>query len=132
MAAMFQKQQRSYLFFERRNICDWQIIFNFGHLNCNAASCMHNCDNQCCLNSICVEGSLACQCGETCCSDYEHQKPGATNMCHLPKDSLSISCEATNCIYNTNKKCDADHVDISGIKAVTEDDTVCTTFQARG
>lgn len=30
------------------------------------------------------------------------------------------------------KKCDADHVDISGIKAVTEDDTVCTTFQARG
>ena len=56
----------------------------------------------------------------------------ATNMCHLPKDSLSISCEATNCIYNTNKKCDADHVDISGIKAVTEDDTVCTTFQARG
>ena len=90
-----------------------------GNLNCNAASCMHNCDNQCCLNSICVEGSLACQCGETCCSDYEHQKPGATNMCHLPKDSLSISCEA-------------DHVDISGIKAVTEDDTVCTTFQARG
>ena len=76
--------------------------------------------------------SSACQCGETCCSDYEHQKPGATNMCHLPKDSLSISCEATNCIYNTNKKCDADHVDISGIKAVTEDDTVCTTFQARG
>ena len=90
-----------------------------GNLNCNAASCMHNCDNQCCLNSICVEGSSACQCGETCCSDYEHQKPGATNMCHLPKDSLSISCEATNCIYNTNKKCDADHVDISGIKAVT-------------
>lgn len=74
-----------------------------GNLNCNAASCMHNCDNQCCLNSICVEGSSACQCGETCCSDYEHQKPGATNMCHLPKDSLSISCEATNCIYNTNK-----------------------------
>ena len=103
-----------------------------GNLNCNAASCMHNCDNQCCLNSICVEGSSACQCGETCCSDYEHQKPGATNMCHLPKDSLSISCEATNCIYNTNKKCDTDHVDISGIKAVTEDDTVCTTFQARG
>lgn len=28
-----------------------------GNLNCNAASCMHNCDNQCCLNSICVEGS---------------------------------------------------------------------------
>ena len=56
-----------------------------GNLNCNAASCMHNCDNQCCLNSICVEGSSACQCGETCCSDYEHQKPGATNMCHLPK-----------------------------------------------
>ena len=103
-----------------------------GNLNCNAASCMHNCDNQCCLNSICVEGSSACRCGETCCGDYEHQKPGATNMCHLPKDSLSISCEATNCIYNTNKKCDADHVDISGIKAVTEDDTVCTTFQARG
>ena len=31
-----------------------------GNLNCNAASCMHNCDNQCCLNSICVEGSSAC------------------------------------------------------------------------
>jgi hypothetical protein len=52
-------------------------------------------------------------------------------MCHMPKDSLTISCQATNCIYNTNKKCDADHVDISGIKAVTENDTVCTTFQAR-
>ena len=48
----------------------------------------------------------------------------------MPKDSLSISCEATNCIYNCNKKCDADHVDISGIKATTEKDTVCATFQA--
>ena len=101
-----------------------------GNLNCNAASCVNNCDDHCCLNSICVDGSSACECDDTCCSDYQHKKDSSTNMFHMPKDSLSISCEATNCIQNCNKKCDADHVDISGIKATTEKDTVCATFQA--
>lgn len=101
------------------------------NLNCNAASCVNNCDNKCCLSSICVDGSSACHCDETCCNDYQHKSESAGNMCHMPKDSLSISCEATNCVYNSNKKCDAEHVDISGIKASTSSDTVCATFQER-
>ena len=102
------------------------------NLSCMVASCSHNDSNQCCLNAIKVEGCQACSCSDTYCGSFnENEMSSGMNACSSPKSTLSISCEVTSCKYNNANKCDADHVDISGIKATNARETVCTTFQAK-
>ena len=98
---------------------------------CNVKSCCHNEDNCCCLSSIEVNGSNACNCEDTCCGSYFEDKSGEKNSAQTPHVSLSIACQATNCMYNDDKVCHADHVDISGIRATAADETVCATFQEK-
>jgi hypothetical protein len=89
-------------------------------LDCNVKSCCHNEDNCCCLSSIEVNGSNACNCEDTCCGSYFEDKSGEKNSAQTPHVSLSIACQATNCMYNDDKVCHADHVDISGIQPLTK------------
>ena len=91
----------------------------------------HNEDNCCCLSSIEVNGSNACNCEDTCCGSYFEDKSGEKNSAQTPHVSLSIACQATNCMYNDDKVCHADHVDISGIRATAAHETVCATFQEK-
>ena len=100
-------------------------------LDCNVKSCCHNEDNCCCLSSIEVNGSNACNCEDTCCGSYFEDKSGEKNSAQTPHVSLSIACQATNCMYNDDKVCHADHVDISGIRATAAHETVCATFQEK-
>ena len=81
-------------------------------LDCNVKSCCHNEDNCCCLS-------------------YFEDKSGEKNSAQTPHVSLSIACQATNCMYNDDKVCHADHVDISGIRATAAHETVCATFQEK-
>lgn len=104
-------------------------------LGCNAASCMYNADSCCCLSSIHVHGKSADSVGDTCCGDYK-EKDGSSIKNSMgsdacPKLTLSISCDATNCIYNSMNSCEADHIDISGLCATDSSDTVCTSFKCR-
>ena len=99
--------------------------------NKETKSCEHNKDYCCCLSSIKVEGHDACNCDNTCCSSYDEASESATNSAKSPKLNLSIACEADNCIYNEDKLCNADHVDISGICATDADETVCSTFTCK-
>lgn len=101
-------------------------------LGCNVNACSHNKDNCCCLSSIEVHGNSACKCDETCCgSFYEADSETAKNASESPKINLSISCEASNCVYNEDKKCSADHIDISGICAQDASETVCASFKCK-
>lgn len=100
-------------------------------LGCNVKSCEHNKDNCCCLSSIQVTGSSACNCDNTCCSSYDEASKSASNSAKTPKLNLSIACEAVNCIYNEEKRCNANHVDISGVCATNEEETVCATFSRK-
>ena len=100
-------------------------------LGCNVTSCTHNNEQRCCLNSIEVKGNNACQCDETCCGSYFEEKSGSKNAAEAPKVNLSINCEATNCVYNHSQKCNAEHVDISGIRATASDETICATFRSK-
>ena len=101
-------------------------------LGCNVNACSHNKDNCCCLSSIEVHGNSACKCDETCCgSFYEADSETAKNASESPKINLSISCEASNCVYNEDKKCSAYHIDISGICAQDASETVCASFKCK-
>ncbi|MFQ7574077.1 MAG: DUF1540 domain-containing protein [Lachnospira sp.] len=99
-------------------------------LGCNVNSCTHNKDNCCCLNSIQVQGENACRCDDTCCeSFYELDRESPQNLNESPKTILSVACDATNCVFNEDKVCSADHISISGVCASSSCETVCASFQ---
>jgi hypothetical protein len=41
----------------------------------------------------------------------------------------SIDCDATNCIYNNDKICNADRIDVIGAEAEKAHQTECYTFR---
>ncbi len=101
-------------------------------LDCNVKECTHNKDNCCCLGSIEVKGSCADKCDDTCCGSFcSNSSDSFTNSVESPKLNLNIICQATDCIYNEHRNCSADHVDISGIHATDEGETVCATFSKK-
>jgi hypothetical protein len=46
-----------------------------------------------------------------------------------PCRTISIDCEAVKCVYNSNYKCHAQHVDIKGAGACNCQGTECSTFR---
>ncbi|MDE7013318.1 MAG: DUF1540 domain-containing protein, partial [Kineothrix sp.] len=42
-----------------------------------------------------------------------------------------IDCEAVRCVYNSNYKCHAEHVDIKGYGACDCRETACATFKEK-
>lgn len=108
------------------------MVFKMTNLGCNVNSCVHNKEKCCCLNSIHVDGTSATKVDDTCCGSYvESSETSPKNSAASPKLSLSISCDATNCVHNMDKKCVADHIDISGLCASDACETVCATFKDR-
>ncbi|MDO4291789.1 MAG: DUF1540 domain-containing protein [Eubacteriales bacterium] len=98
-------------------------------LKCDAVSCTYNNDDCCCRGDILVGGSRACSIGDTCCESFREQREGsARNRAEQPSPRISIDCEAVRCLYNTNYKCQAEHVDILGGRAGESRETACGTF----
>ncbi len=102
-------------------------------LKCGAENCTYNTDRFCCKGDIMVGGKHARQKDDTCCESFVSRRDGsATASCGCkPKSTIRIDCEASQCVYNSNYKCTADHVDIHGNNASDSDGTVCATFKER-
>lgn len=103
-------------------------------LNCGATNCTYNQDNQCCKGEISIGGRNAYDCGDTCCESFAERREGHdafTSATVYPSKVISIDCDAVKCIYNSDYKCGADHVEISGCGADGCRETSCATFQER-
>ena len=99
---------------------------------CAVDTCVYNNSECCCKGDIMVGGMRALSCEETCCESFREKKGDrATNEAKHPSRTISIDCEAVKCIYNSNYKCLADHVDIRGCKAADCRETSCATFKER-
>jgi hypothetical protein len=114
-------------------------------LSCNALNCVHNTSGLCSANKILVDGMSASTSNETNCHTFAEKglKNALTNMLNMNvagemrqifnKSSISMSpeiaCEATKCVYNMDKVCSAQNVQIIGSSANTSDDTKCETFR---
>ena len=100
-------------------------------LTCGVSNCTYNKDCCCCKGDIMVGGKHACCCDQTCCESFVQKREGGDSFknstCH-PSKTISIDCEAVKCIYNSNYKCHADHVDIKGCGACDCKETTCATF----
>ncbi|MEG1254824.1 DUF1540 domain-containing protein [Clostridium sp.] len=100
-------------------------------LKCDACSCAHNNDYYCCVNSIEVGGKSATKQSSTCCENFEENNGAMTNSTESPNPQMEIGCQATNCVYNGNFKCEANEVSIAGDHACSSRETQCSTFSCR-
>ncbi len=101
-------------------------------LDCNVSSCMYHADKKCSKNDILIDGSEASMPHETCCSSFREQSCGCSkNAVGEPKASLDVRCKATNCTFNNNEKCQADHIGISGANACVVAETECASFRCK-
>lgn len=101
-------------------------------LDCNVSTCLHNADNCCCRNAILVEGASAAKQCDTCCGSFNENRGGSfKNMFRTPEKALAVDCEATNCFYNSNRHCVAEHIGITGGNAKSSRETECSTFRER-
>ena len=104
---------------------------NMADLKCAVENCSYNDSHLCCKGDIMVGGRHADDSDATCCESFFPQKEGMdsfkSSVTH-PSPTISIDCEAAKCIYNTNYKCHADHVDIKGCGACDCQQTSCATF----
>lgn len=101
-------------------------------LDCNVTTCLHNSDNCCCKNAIVVEGASATRQCDTCCGSFDENKGGSfRNLFKTPEKKLNVECEATNCVYNSNRYCVAERIGITGTNVKTSSETECATFKER-
>ena len=107
-------------------------VWTMTDLKCSVETCCFHDGDCCCRNDIMVGGTKACSCDETCCENFEQQKEGsARNAAGYPDRMTQIDCEAVKCRYNTNYKCQAEHVDMRGSRAGDRRETACATFVER-
>lgn len=103
-------------------------------LKCVVENCTYNKDCLCSKGDIMVGGKHACDCDDTCCESFAQKREGResfSNSLSHPSHTISIDCEAVKCIYNSNYKCVADHVDIKGCGASDCRETACATFSGK-
>lgn len=101
-------------------------------LTCGAINCSYNKERYCCKGDIMVGGKHAQESDNTCCeSFYKSSGDIYTSALSHPSKTISIDCEAVKCIYNTNYRCQASHVDIKGSNADKAMETICATFKEK-
>ena len=103
-------------------------------LKCGAESCVYNKEKLCSKGDIMVGGKHASDYESTCCESFAQKREGNnayTSSLSHPSKTISIDCEAVKCVYNSNYKCIADHVDITGRGAADCKETACATFTER-
>lgn len=99
---------------------------------CTVTNCIHNSDRCCCKSEILVDGSSAKDKEATCCSSFDRRHGDSfRNSYETPDKKLRIECNAVQCIYNANRYCSADQVDINGSSATDAAGTQCSTFRAK-
>ena len=101
-------------------------------LKCGVQNCVYNASECCCKGDIMVGGKHACNSSDTCCESFaESRNDSYRSGLEHPSRTISIDCEATNCSYNSNYKCHAEHVDIRGLGASQSKETACATFEEK-
>ncbi|MCI6675674.1 MAG: DUF1540 domain-containing protein [Clostridiales bacterium] len=102
------------------------------NLKCSVTNCVYNDSHLCSKDAIRVGGEEATEQQYTCCEsfcDCHHSSAKNNANCAIPQ--TKIGCEAVNCIYNENRYCHANHIDITGNGAGKPEQTECSTFKMK-
>lgn len=101
-------------------------------LKCDVQTCAYNKAQLCSKGDIIVGGRQAKSANDTRCESFrDKQKDHFVSSLDHPAKSISIDCEACDCKYNTDYRCSAAQVTISGNQACDCKGTLCSTFQEK-
>lgn len=101
-------------------------------LKCGVDNCFYNKSDCCCKGEIIVEGHSAECTSETCCGSFQAKKDcTCSNATEHPTLTIQVDCDAVTCVYNEDRKCNADKIGIAGRGACKCADTECATFRSR-
>lgn len=102
-------------------------------LKCSVKHCSSNADNYCCRPHIHVGGRNAVEPSQTLCDSFTGLPQGTTNFVGYDQinPEMPVSCDAVNCIYNDDKMCVAESIQIQGPSAESTEQTQCATFRTR-
>lgn len=99
-------------------------------LDCYVTGCVYNADRYCCKGDIVVGGKEARENKETVCESFrERGSEQLKNVVDGTSKNIAIVCEATNCRFNEEKNCKAEHISIAGGGACTCGETECASFE---
>lgn len=102
------------------------------NLDCSVTNCTYNKNDCCCREGIHVEGTSAKITEDTCCKSFEERRSGSCcNSVDTASKPTDVSCEAENCIYNEDCRCDAEHIGIAGRNACCCSETECASFRCK-
>ena len=102
-------------------------------INCNIENCSHNSTGICYANRINVGGKGATDAYETCCGSFLDKRHYSTltNNTYAEGPCDCIVCTAEHCVYNDNKLCNADSIQVDGNNVNLYTDAKCFTFKSR-
>jgi len=103
------------------------------NLSCDVIHCSSNAEHCCCRSEIHIGGTAARCSKDTRCDSFTGIPQGATNDVGYrhPNQQISITCDAVNCVYNEDRRCEAPSVSVTNCKACTCGETECATFKQR-
>ena len=136
----FKKTGTMYCAAERggqNGFASFERMKNMNRLTCQVETCRHNARELCLLSHIQVDGPVADESRETCCSSYAERTESTQNSVDCgctASEQTDIHCSAEHCVYNENKKCHAEQVQVGCCCAAPTvmSETECCTFRARG
>lgn len=104
-------------------------------LHCNATKCANNQSEFCCRPDIMVGGPNSCSAKQTYCANFLDENdiaPRDSVDSQSPNQALDIHCDVANCVYNQDRACNAEHVDISTTQVNGgQVKTACSTYKSK-
>ena len=101
-------------------------------ITCSARKCAYNDEGYCERDGIRIDvdgdGEYS-SC--TCCDSFEEKCDCKDCSCdNCAGENVGVECFATECIYNENRECIADCINVEGHGACCCTDTCCDTFRS--
>ncbi len=102
-------------------------------ISCSVGNCSHNNDGVCYANRINVGGQGVDKACGTCCGSFLDEKHYSTltNNTNADGPCDAIVCTAEKCVYNDNKLCTAETIQVNGDNVQLYTESECSTFKVR-
>lgn len=99
-------------------------------INCDANNCAHNKSGICYSNGVSIGSVKVTSESATCCEAFSNRAlyRGLTNNANSDNACNYLTCEVENCTHNANALCKLQSINVSGCRAQTYSQTICSSF----
>ena len=105
-------------------------VFCMQQINCDASNCAHNKSGVCYSSRVGIGVLNVSSESETCCESFSNRAlyRGLINNANSDSQCYGLTCEVEKCIHNANALCTLQSINVSGCRAQTYSQTICSSF----